>query len=143
MCIFSVYGTYYIDFINPVFATSYNEVKSYVGILYVYKVSIWDGNTRIKNVVTEIRKRERENMSYTVLVEEVVSQEFAVEASSPEEALRLAEDSYRKGEIVLEPVSMKIVGDAEWVMYSIITMVREYELTGGVKCYNTAFEGIT
>lgn len=52
-------------------------------------------------------------MSYTVLVEEVVSQEFAVEASSPEEALRLAEDSYRKGEIVLEPVSMKIVGDAE------------------------------
>lgn len=57
-------------------------------------------------------------MRYTVLVEEVVSQEFAVEASSPEEALHVAEDSYRKGEIVLEPgnledVSMKIVGDAE------------------------------
>lgn len=57
-------------------------------------------------------------MRYTVLVEEVVSQDFAVEASSPEEALRLAEDSYRKGEIMLEPgnledVSMKIVGDAE------------------------------
>ena len=57
-------------------------------------------------------------MRYTVLVEEVVSQEFAVEASSPEEALRVAENQYRKGEIVLEPgnleqVSMKIVGDAE------------------------------
>ena len=55
---------------------------------------------------------------FKVLIEEVVSQEFAVEASSSEEALRLAEDSYRKGEIVLEPgnleqVSMKIVGDAE------------------------------
>jgi len=55
---------------------------------------------------------------FKVLIEEVVSQEFAVEASSPEEALRLAEDSYRQGEIVLEPgnleqVSMKIVGDAE------------------------------
>ena len=57
-------------------------------------------------------------MRYTVLVEEVVSQEFAVEASSPEEALRGAKDQYSKGEIVLEPgnlkqVSMKIVGDAE------------------------------
>ena len=57
-------------------------------------------------------------MRYTVLIEEVVSQEFAVEASSPEEALRLAKDQYGKGKIVLEPgkledVSMKIVGDAE------------------------------
>ena len=57
-------------------------------------------------------------MRYTVLIEEVVSQEFAVEASSPEEALRVAKDQYGKGEIVLEPgnleqVSMKIVGDAE------------------------------
>ena len=57
-------------------------------------------------------------MRYTVLVEEVVSQEFAVEALSPEEALRVAKDQYSKGEIVLEPgnleqVSMKIVGDAE------------------------------
>lgn len=31
-------------------------------------------------------------MCYTVLVEEVVSQEFAVEASSSEEALRVAKD---------------------------------------------------
>ncbi len=57
-------------------------------------------------------------MRYTVLVEEVVSQEVSVEAVSPEEALRLAKDQYSKGEIVLEPgnleqVSMKIVGDAE------------------------------
>lgn len=55
---------------------------------------------------------------FKVLVEKVVSQEFAVEASSPEEALRLAKDQYSKGKIVLEPgnledVSMKIVGDAE------------------------------
>lgn len=28
-------------------------------------------------------------------------------------------------------------------MYSIITMVREYGLPGGVKCYNMAFESIT
>ena len=57
-------------------------------------------------------------MRYTVLVEEVVSQEVSVEAVSPEEALRVAKDQYSKGEIVLEPgnleqVSMKIVGDAE------------------------------
>ena len=57
-------------------------------------------------------------MRYTVLIEEVVSQEFAMEASSPEEALRLAKDQYSKGETILEPgnleqVSMKIVGDAE------------------------------
>lgn len=57
-------------------------------------------------------------MRYTVLIEEVVSQEFAVEASSPEEALRLAKDQYIKGETMLEPGnleqgSMKIVGDAE------------------------------
>jgi hypothetical protein len=72
----------------------------------------------LENIATEIRKKEDKYMRYTVLVEEVVSQEFAVEASSPEEALRVAENQYRKGEIVLEPgnleqVSMKIVGDAE------------------------------
>lgn len=55
---------------------------------------------------------------FKVLVEKVVSQEFAVEVSSPEEALRVAKDQYGKGKIVLEPgnledVSMKIVGDAE------------------------------
>jgi hypothetical protein len=72
----------------------------------------------LENIATEIRKKEDKYMRYTVLVEEVVSQEFAVEASSPEEALRLAKDQYSKGKIVLEPgnledVSMKIVGDAE------------------------------
>ena len=72
----------------------------------------------LENIATEIRKKEDKYMRYTVLVEEVVSQEFAVEASSPEEALRLAKDQYGKGKIVLEPgnledVSMKIVGDAE------------------------------
>lgn len=72
----------------------------------------------LENIATEIRKKEDKYMRYTVLVEEVVSQEFAVEASSPEEALRVAKDQYSKGEIVLEPgnleqVSMKIVGDAE------------------------------
>ena len=48
-------------------------------------------------------------MRYTVLVEEVVSQEFAVEAASPEEALRVAEDSYREGKIVLEPGNLEDV----------------------------------
>lgn len=72
----------------------------------------------LENIATEIRKKEDKYMRYTVLVEEVVSQEFAVEASSPEEALRLAKNQYSKGKIVLEPgnledVSMKIVGDAE------------------------------
>lgn len=72
----------------------------------------------LENIATEIRKKEDKYMRYTVLVEEVVSQEFAVEASSPEEALRLAKDQYSKGETMLEPgnledVSMKIVGDAE------------------------------
>lgn len=72
----------------------------------------------LENIATEIRKKEDKYMRYTVLVEEVVSQEFAMEASSPEEALRLAKDQYSKGKIVLEPgnleqVSMKIVGDAE------------------------------
>jgi hypothetical protein len=72
----------------------------------------------LENIATEIRKKEDKYMRYTVLVEEVVSQEFAMEASSPEEALRLVKDQYSKGKIVLEPgnleqVSMKIVGDAE------------------------------
>ena len=72
----------------------------------------------LENIATEIIKKKKEIMRYTVLIEEVVSQEFAVEASSPEEALRLAKDQYSKGKIVLEPenledVSMKIVGDAE------------------------------
>ena len=72
----------------------------------------------LENIATEIIKKKKEIMRYTVLIEEVVSQEFAVEASSPEEALRLAKDQYSKGETMLEPgnleqVSMKIVGDAE------------------------------
>lgn len=72
----------------------------------------------LENIATEIIKKKKEIMRYTVLIEEVVSQEFAVEASSPEEALRLAKDQYSKGETMLEPgnledVSMKIVGNAE------------------------------
>ena len=50
----------------------------------------------LENIATEIRKKEDKYMRYTVLVEEVVSQEFAVEASSPEEALRVAENQYSK-----------------------------------------------
>lgn len=57
-------------------------------------------------------------MRYTVLVEEVVSQEFAVEASSPEEALRVAKDQYGKGKIVLEP------GNLEQVSISL-TLIKE------------------
>ena len=57
-------------------------------------------------------------MRYTVLVEKVVSQKFAVEVSSPEEALRLAKDQYGKGKIVLEP------GNLEQVSISL-TLIKE------------------
>ena len=31
---------FYVDFVDSVFATSYNELKSYVGVIYVYRVNI-------------------------------------------------------------------------------------------------------
>lgn len=71
----------------------------------------------LENIATEIRERKK-NMRYTVLIEEVVSQEFAMEASSPEEALRLAKDQYSKGKIVLEP------GNLEQVSISL-TLIKE------------------
>lgn len=42
-------------------------------------------------------------MKYTVTIEETVSEEFTVEASSPEEARRIVENAYKNEEIVLEP----------------------------------------
>lgn len=40
---------------------------------------------------------------YTILIEELVSNSFEIEASSEEEARKIAEAGYRNGEIVLEP----------------------------------------
>lgn len=40
---------------------------------------------------------------YTILIEEVVTNSFEIEASNEEEARKIAEDSYSNSEIVLEP----------------------------------------
>ncbi|MCD8376438.1 MAG: DpnD/PcfM family protein [Oscillospiraceae bacterium] len=40
-------------------------------------------------------------MTYEVLIEELVSQEFEVEAESADEARQIAEDKYYKGEFVV------------------------------------------
>ena len=42
-------------------------------------------------------------MKYLVTVEEIVSDEFEIEATTKEEALNKARTLYEKGEIVLEP----------------------------------------
>ena len=39
---------------------------------------------------------------YTILIEELVSNSFEIEASSEEEARKIAEAGYRNGEIVLD-----------------------------------------
>lgn len=40
---------------------------------------------------------------YTIAIEEVVSQEFEVDADNAEEAMELAAQRYRNGEYILEP----------------------------------------
>ena len=40
---------------------------------------------------------------FTIIIEEIVSQPFVVEAESAEEAMQTAEDKYHNGEFVLEP----------------------------------------
>lgn len=40
---------------------------------------------------------------FVIAIEETVVQEFTVDADSAEEAMKLAERLYRKGEYVLEP----------------------------------------
>lgn len=40
---------------------------------------------------------------YTITIEEMVSENFEVEAATAEEAMELAERKYRDGEFVLEP----------------------------------------
>ena len=40
---------------------------------------------------------------YTILIEELISNSFEIEASSEAEARKIAEAGYRNGEIVLEP----------------------------------------
>lgn len=40
---------------------------------------------------------------FKITIEETVSQEFEIEATSLEEAMELAEEQYNNGELVLEP----------------------------------------
>lgn len=40
---------------------------------------------------------------FTITIEEIISQEFDVEAETAEEAMKIAEEKYRNGEFVLEP----------------------------------------
>ncbi len=42
-------------------------------------------------------------MKYKIIIEEMVSQEFQIEAKDIETALETAEENYRKGEWVLDP----------------------------------------
>lgn len=42
-------------------------------------------------------------MKYSVLIEETISEKFAVEADSEEQAREIATDKYKKCEFVLEP----------------------------------------
>ena len=72
----------------------------------------------LENIAIEIIKKGEENYALHRPRRRGSQSGIAVEASSQEEALRVAKDQYSKGEIVLEPgnleqVSMKIVGDAE------------------------------
>jgi len=41
-------------------------------------------------------------MKYTVLIEEALSQEFEVEANSPDEAVMIAKRNYREGEFIVQ-----------------------------------------
>lgn len=40
---------------------------------------------------------------YTITIEEMVSENFEVEAATADEAMEIAEQKYRDGEFVLEP----------------------------------------
>lgn len=42
-------------------------------------------------------------VKYTVIIEEVVSEEFEIHANTEEEAQKIAADAYNNGEIVLAP----------------------------------------
>jgi hypothetical protein len=44
-----------------------------------------------------------EMKKFKITIEETVSQEFEIEATSLEEAMELAEEQYNNGELVLEP----------------------------------------
>lgn len=42
-------------------------------------------------------------MKYIITIEEMISEDFEVEAESAEEAMNIAEEKYKKCEFVLEP----------------------------------------
>ena len=50
---------------------------------------------------------EAEKRTFRVYIEEVVSEEFEVEASDEGEAFEIAEEKYRDGEFVLEPGNLE------------------------------------
>lgn len=53
---------------------------------------------------------------FKITIEEIVSQEFEIEAGSLEEAMELAEEQYNDGKLVLEPgnlVSKQMMGEDE------------------------------
>lgn len=65
-------------------------------------------------------------MKFVIAIEEVVSQNFEVEAEDAGEAIEIAEEKYKKGEFVLEPGNlmykqmavMEPEGEAcEWVLF--------------------------
>lgn len=45
---------------------------------------------------------------YIVAIEEVISQEFSVKAENVEQAIKIAEEKYRKCEFVLEPGEVSV-----------------------------------
>lgn len=57
-------------------------------------------------------------MKHKVTIEEHVSRTFEIEAASEEEAMELAINGYRKGELVVEDANITAkliqVGDSEW-----------------------------
>lgn len=55
-----------------------------------------------KPIDKRINKKE-ENKIYKVTIEETVSQDFEIEAKNIKEALKIAEEKYSAGEIVLSP----------------------------------------
>lgn len=63
---------------------------------------------------------------FTIVIEEVVSEEFEINANTEEEARKIAEDAYMSGALVLEPgnlVSKKMTvvshdgEEAKWINF--------------------------
>lgn len=42
-------------------------------------------------------------MKYTITIEEAVTKDFKIEASSTDDAYKMAEQKYKSGELILDP----------------------------------------